>query len=82
MNMIHPIGPKKSTITSQPIFGLNGQRDPAGMRHGPAEGLMATCIIGRTKPKIRTVQASQTGNIFSPRIKNAVRIAIRYTTIY
>ncbi len=66
MNMIHPIGPKNSTITSQPIFGLNGQRDPAGMRHGPADGLMATCIIGRTKPKIRTVQASQTGNMLLP----------------
>ena len=31
-----------STITSQPIRGLNGQRDPAGMRHGPAAGLSAT----------------------------------------
>lgn len=60
MNMTQPIGPSTSTITSQPMRGLNGQRDPAGMRQGPAVGLSDTCTTGSTKPTMRTIQAVQT----------------------
>lgn len=66
MNMIQPIGPRNSTMTSQPMRGLNGQREPAGMRHGPADGLSATCSIGSRKPTIRIVHAAQTGNKSPP----------------
>ena len=61
MNMIQPMGPKNNTITNQPIRGLNGQRVSGGIRHGPADGLNATCAMGARKPKIKIVQASQTG---------------------
>jgi hypothetical protein len=61
MNMIQPTGPRNSTITSQPMRGLKGQRDPLGMRQGPAAGLNATCSIGSTKPSNKTVQASHVG---------------------
>lgn len=66
MNMIQPMGPRNSTITSQPMRGLNGQRDPAGMRQGPADGLSATCSRGSRKPTIMIVQAAQTGSNASP----------------
>ena len=66
MNMIQHIGPKNSTITSQPMRGLNGQRDPGGIRQGHAEGLNAIWVRGRIKPTRRIAQASQTGNKSAP----------------
>jgi len=60
MNITQPMGPRNNMITNQPIRGLNGQRASGGIRHGPADGLNATCAMGARKPKIKTVQASQT----------------------
>ncbi|WP_451989038.1 hypothetical protein [Azospirillum argentinense] len=34
-NISQPIGPKISTITTQPARGPKGQRVPGGGRHGP-----------------------------------------------
>lgn len=51
------------TITNQPIRGLNGQRDSAGMRHGPAVALNATCTNGKTKPNSNTAHANDADKI-------------------
>lgn len=66
MNINQPMGPRNRTITSQPMRGLNGQRDPAGMRHGPACWLRATCASGSTKPISNTVHANDADKIQSP----------------
>lgn len=63
MNMSQPTGPRNMTITNQPIRGLNGQRDSAGMRHGPAVALNATCTNGKTKPNSNTAHANDADKI-------------------
>lgn len=75
MNMTQPIGPRNNTITSHPMRGLNGHREPGGMRHGPADGLSATCSSGKRKPTIRIVQAAQNGSKSSPYTAKPRRIA-------
>jgi len=46
-------------MTSQPTLGLNGHREPGGMRQGPDAGSNATWAIGNMKPIIRIVQGIQ-----------------------
>ena len=59
MNMTHPMGPRNIMITSHPILGLKGHRDPAGMRQGPDAGCNATCNIGKMKPTMKIIQGIQ-----------------------
>jgi len=57
MYSAQPIGPRKSTITTQPVRGPNGQPASGRARHGPLSEETATWSSGKAKPTRTTVQA-------------------------